>query len=260
MAKTTGNRVGILSAVDTKTKLLALIALVAEALFASSLAVLKADQALYALITCAVILAFTIIGIVIMEKSEIDTTVSTPGQLIPSPSTPSSEFLNELINSAIQTVCRAISLPNTPQGTKLRVFIFRKEGNILVCSHFWSQDPVKEQVGKLRFEITSEVAEKVAVVRAVIDERICRTEVRTMPKGTHGVTGDVADNLRFVLAAPIKRNDGTIWGTIDFDAASPEGQELLSTEVSNSVMYQVACHLQVIFSLSDTADRKALRI
>jgi len=251
MAKAKESRVGILSTIDTKTKVLALIALIAEALFLGSLTVLPSDQTLYALITCAAILVVTIIGIVIVEIAETRISSTTSHQLIPSPLTPRSEFLNELINSAIQTVCRAVSLPRTPQDAKLRVFIFRKEGSQLICSHYWSQDPVKEQVGKLRFELNSEVAKKVAVVRAAVDEKICRTPVAPLPKGAPGITGDVADDLRFVLAAPIKRNDGNIWGTVDFDTASEEGQALLSTEVSNAVMFQVARHLQVIFSLSD---------
>lgn len=251
MAKATESRVGILSTIDTKTKVLALVALIAEALFLGSLIVLPVDQVLYALITCAVILVVTIIGIVIVEIAETRISGKARDQLTPSPMTPRSEFLNELVNSAIHTICRAVSLPRTPQDAKLRVFIFRKEGTQLICSHYWSQDPVTEQVGKLRFELNSEVAERVAVVRAVVDERICRTTVAALPKDAPGVTGDVADNLRFVLAAPIRRNDGSIWGTVDFDTSSEDGQALLSTEVSNAVMFQVARHLQVIFSLSD---------
>lgn len=251
MTKAKDSRLGILSTIDTKTKVLALIALVAEALFLGSLSTLRGDQALYALITCAAILVVTIVGIVIVEVMETRISRTSTGQLVPSPLTPRSDFLNEVINSAIQTVCRAVSLPLTPQDAKLRVFIFRKDGNQLVCSHHWSQDPVKEQVGKLRFELNSETAKRVAVVRAAIDETICRTPVRPLPKGLPGVTGDVSDDLSFVLAAPIRRNEGGIWGTVDFDTASDRGQALLLTEVSNQVMFQLARHLQVIFSLAN---------
>jgi hypothetical protein len=145
-------------------------------------------------------------------------------------------------------VCRAVSLPETPQSAKLRVFIFKREDDWLVCRYHWSQDPVREQVGKLRFQMTAENAERVAVVRAFRDERICRTTISPLPKDARGVTGDVDDNLTFVLAAPILDAKGTLWGTVDFDAATEKGKALLSTEVSDAVMHQLARHLQVIFS------------
>lgn len=241
--------VSILANLDTKTKVLGLIALIAEAFFLGALTVLRDQQLLFALIACAAILLVTIIGIVVIEVTEARGTKYDRNRLTPSPLTPRSEFLNELINSAIQTVCRAVSLPQTPQIAKLRVFIFRKENTQLVCSHFWSQDPVTEQVGKLKFDLTSEVSKKVAVVRAALDDRICRTVVEPLPVDLEGVSGDVADNLSFVLAAPIKDSKGIIWGTVDLDTASEAGKALLLTEVSNAVMFQLARHLSVIFSL-----------
>ena len=240
---------GILATINTKTKVLGLIALVAEALFLGALTTLREQQLLYALLACAAILVVTIIGIVAVEVTEVRAGKADPGRLTPSPLTPQSEFLNDLINSAIQTVCRAVSLPQTPQAAKLRVFIFRKANDQLVCSHFWSQDPVAEQVGKLRFVLNSEVAKRVAVVRAALDDHICRTSIEPLPAGLGGITGDVADDLNFVLAAPIKDSKGVIWGTVDFDAASEAGRALLQNEVSNSVMFQLAKHLSVIFGL-----------
>ncbi len=240
---------GILANVDTKTKVLGLIALVAEALFLGALTILRDEQLLFALYTCAGVLLLTIIGIVIVEVTEASVTRFNANRLNPSPLTPRSEFLNEVINSAIQTVCRAVSLPQTPQSAKLRVFIFRKEHNQLVCSHYWSQDPVTEQVGKLRFDLTSEVATRVAVVRAVTDEKICRSSIEPIPANTQGVIGDVSDELKFVLAAPIKDIENNIWGTVDFDTSSDTGKALLSTEVSDAVMFQLAKHLSVIFEL-----------
>ncbi len=240
---------GILATVNTKTKVLGLIALVAEALFLGALAVLRDQQLLYALLACAAILVVTIIGIVVVEVTEVRAARPNPNVLTPSPLTPRSDFLSELINSAIQTVCRAVSLPQTPQAAKLRVFIFRKENSQLVCSHFWSQDPVTEQVGKLKFDLNSEVAKKVAVVRAALDDRICRTVVEPLPAELRGVAGDVSDDLTFVLAAPIQDSKGVVWGTVDLDAASEAGRALLQTEVSNAVMFQLAKHLSVIFGL-----------
>ena len=240
----------ILSKIDTKTKVLALVSLIAEALFLGSLATLPSDQTLYALITCAAILIITIIGIVIVEV--VETRRPDKGErMLPSPLTPDSDLLNELINGAIHTVCRAFSLPQTPESAKLRAFIFRKEGNQLVCSHFWSPNPVKEMVRYLRFEINAEIANRVAVVKAVINEEICRTEVEPLPNNLKGVTGQVSKELNFVLAAPIRNDDGSIYGVVDFDAGNEVGKSLLKTDVSDAVMYQLAQHVRVICSLPE---------
>ena len=127
---------GILATVNTKTKVLGLIALVTDALFVAALTILRAQQLLFALLACAAILLVTIIGIVVVEVTEVRAAGSNPNRLTPSPLTPQSDFLSDLINSAIQTVCRAVSLPQTPQAAKLRVFIFRKEDDQLaVFSH-----------------------------------------------------------------------------------------------------------------------------
>lgn len=175
------------------------------------------------------------------------TSVASP--LKPSPLTPDSPILTALIDSSLETVCRAVSLPQTPQAAKIRVFIFKKEIDWLVCRYQWSQDPVCEQVGKLRFQISTEIAKDVAVVRAVLDERICRTPVAQLPPCKPGVKGDVDDRLNFVLAAPIFDDKGAVWGTVDFDASTESGKALLSTEVSDAVMHQLAKHLKVVFQL-----------
>lgn len=67
------NRMNILQAVDSRTKVMALIALIAEALFLGSLATLPSSETLYALIACAVILVVTLGGIVLVEVTEIRT-------------------------------------------------------------------------------------------------------------------------------------------------------------------------------------------
>jgi hypothetical protein len=175
---------------------------------------------------------------------------TAPGKLLKaSPLTPDSPILNALIESSLETVCRAVSLPQTPQAVKIRVFIFKKEDDWLVCRYYWSQDPVREQVGKLRFEISAENAQRIAVVRALRDERICRTAVAPLPGHFPGITGDVDDSLTFVLAAPIFDKNGAVWGTVDFDTATDGGKALLSTEASDAVMHQLARHLSVVFNL-----------
>jgi hypothetical protein len=171
------------------------------------------------------------------------------GSVLPSPRTPDSVLLNQLVNGALQTVCRAVSVPETPESAKLRVFIFRKIGEHLVCSHFWSPNPVKELVGKLKFPLKEEWADRIAVVRAAVREEITRAEIEPLPTEFTETTGSVAPDLSFVLAAPILSQDGSLWGTVDFDTASQKGKALLNTEVSDAAMYQLAQHLKLIFSL-----------
>ena len=244
-----GKRSGILTTLDSKTKVMGLIALVAEALFLGSLATLPAEQTIWALTICAVILVITLVGMVVVEVTEARAKGSQP--MRPSPLTPDHSLLNELVNGAIQTVCRAVSVPQTPESAKLRVFIFRKEGNHLVCRHYWSPNPAREMVGKLRFEINTVVSEHVAVVRAAVDGGICRTSVKPLPDALNGVGGDVSKDLSFVLAAPILEPSGSIWGVVDFDAGNDTGKSLLQNEVSDSVMFQLAKHIRVIFSLTN---------
>lgn len=167
--------------------------------------------------------------------------------LQPSALTPDTELLNRLVNSCIESLCRAASLPASPSKLRLRVFVFRSEGKELVCRYYWSQDPVTEEVGQLRFTLTETTAEKVAVVRAALRKKICRAAVRPLPDNTAGVIGDVADDLTYVLACPIFK-DGTVWGTVDFDAATEAGTELLRTEDANAAIFRIAKHLELVLA------------
>jgi hypothetical protein len=92
-------------------------------------------------------------------------------------------------------------------------------------------------------------AEHVAVVRAALREEITRAEVQPLPADLTREVGHVSPDLSFVLAAPIVSQDGSLWGTVDFDTASEKGKALLNTEVSDAAMYQLAQHLKLIFSL-----------
>ncbi len=238
------NFAGILDKIDSKTKVLALITLIAEALFLGSLATLPKEQILYALMVCTLVLIVSIIGIVLIELKDHGSVDSPQLPLI------DDESLNDLLTSAIQTVCRAVGLPETPSSAKLRAFIFRKEENQLICSHYWSPNPVIEEVGKLKFDINVETAQEVAVVRAAINEETCRTPVKPLPKNFKGMTGQVAKDLFFVLATPIYDRDGNIWGAVGLDTGNEIGEELLKTEISDAVMFQLAKHLQRILSIT----------
>ena len=164
-----------------------------------------------------------------------------------------SRLLNQVVENALETVCRAMSVPNTPEKASLRAFIFRKEENQLVCRHFWDPNPSDEEVGRTRFSINEETAAHVVVVRCLLDTATSRTEVegnavKPLPKGFKGAKGRIKPSLRYVLAAPIWNEDGSIWGVIDFDASNEAGKKLLQNEVSSSVIVRLARQLSRMLS------------
>lgn len=167
-----------------------------------------------------------------------------------------SRLLNQVVENALETVCRAMSVPVTPEQATLRAFIFRNEDNELVCRHFWDPNPSDEEVGRTRFVINEETASQIVVVRCFLDTATRRTHdaeaegnaVKPLPKGFKGAKGKIKSSLRYVLAAPIWKEDGSIWGVVDFDASNEAGKKLLQTEASNSVIMRLARHLSRILS------------
>ncbi len=162
------------------------------------------------------------------------------------------EELNRLMTQALETVCRTMSTPVTPEKASLRAFIFRKEGEELVCQHFWDPLQSEEKVETTRFRINDETAEKVVVVRCFLDRATRRTKVDAterstvapLPKNFKGAKGKIKPSLKYVLAAPIRSEDDTIWGVVDFDASNNIGKKLLQEEkVSNAVILRLAGHL-----------------
>ena len=193
-------------------------------------------------------LAGSVIAIYIFNKKQ----VSENTGIKPSPLTPDSPLLNKLMEGAIATVCRGVSVPQTPESADLSAFIFKLERNELICSHYWSPNPRQEQVGINRFELKRELANQVAVVRAALDKAPCRTSVDPIPDGTNGVRGAIYPELNFVLASPILNEDKSVWGVVDFDSGNDAGKTLLMNTVSDSVMYHLAEHLRLIFSLAES--------
>jgi hypothetical protein len=159
-------------------------------------------------------------------------------------------MLNNLINETLEVICRAMSIPETPETASLRVFIFRNIKQKLICSHFWSPNPVKEHVGRLQFEINEEWANKVAIVRAAISEEVTSEEVITNNQVDLASMKSVSEHISFVLAAPIFNKDGSLWGIVDFDTLNERGKHLLMTDVSNAAIYKLSKYLQLLFSLS----------
>jgi hypothetical protein len=169
-----------------------------------------------------------------------------------SPLTPDSPLLRNVIQGAMEAVCRGVSVPQTPESAALSAFIFKKEGDELICTHYWSPNPRKERVGLLRFGLRREVAERIVVVRAALDKEPSRTPVKPLPPNAEGVSGEVEESLKFVLAAPILNDDKSLWGVVDFDTENDIGKALLMNTVSDSVMHHLARHLRLIFSLAES--------
>ena len=163
-----------------------------------------------------------------------------------SPKTPYNEKVDDLVKSALKVVCRALTTPMGFDIAKLRAFIFKKEESELICSHFWSPNPVREAVGHLKFEINSETQKEVAVVEAVVSQRVVAVDISPLSnevKEEEDGHFDIEEKLCFVLAAPITGPNGEVWGIVDIDTSTIEGMSLLQEEMAKSVILELGKHL-----------------
>jgi len=167
--------------------------------------------------------------------------------LQPSKQTPDNALLTSLVNGALETVCRAVSIPQTPDSAGLRVFIFRLVDEQLECTHHWAQNPIREEVG-LRFPVDERTAQW-AVVRAIKEQDVCLQKVDPISQTRVAANVPVSPSIACVLAAPIFTRDKLIWGIVDFDASTEPGCDLLSTPVAKSTLFQLSQHLKLILSL-----------
>jgi len=159
--------------------------------------------------------------------------------------------LNELVENALEAVCRAMSIPIAPHEAKLRVFVFRKEQDELVCRHFWGPYRADEEVGKTKFTIDPETGKRVVVVKCYLDDATQRNDdsefegndVTPLPEDFKGMKGSITRDIEYVLAAPIRNADGSVWGVVDFDASNADGIKLLKYDNSRFVITRLACHL-----------------
>lgn len=166
-----------------------------------------------------------------------------------------SKELSKAISESLETICWSMSAPLTPERASLRAFIFKRENDELVCIGFWDPYESVEQVG-LRFRIDEKTASKVVVVRCLLDNATSRTsapeggEVKPLPArfGLKG-KGEISETLRYVLAAPIRNENDTIWGVVDFDASNNTGRRLLQNErTANAVILRLARDLSKILA------------
>lgn len=158
------------------------------------------------------------------------------------------ERVKDMVESALNIVSNALSSPLSIYSLKLRAFIFKKEETTLVCTHFWAPFKVREAVNVLRFDIDSETANQVAVVKAALEKRVVAVAVSPLPETLDGIQGEVEEDLCFVLAAPILGPKGEVWGTVDLDASSPKGKQLLRQEMSKNVIFELGRHLYMILT------------
>lgn len=251
------SRKSIIAVANTEIKVLALVTLVVEATFLGSMTLMK-EKLFAALIVCAIIFAITVIGVTLIKLADLRVKRTQPQGLQQSTLTEDSPLLTEIIRGAVQTVCRGVTVPRTPEEAALRAFIFRSRGVQLVCTHYWAPANllVKEQVG-LSFPLDRSLADEVVVVRAYFDRQPVRTAPKAISKGAKGIKGEVSENLQFVLAAPICNKGGSVWGVVDLDTSNDIGRALLTTGVSDNVMYHLAEHLRLLFSLCEQSPAAA---
>lgn len=156
--------------------------------------------------------------------------------------------INKFVNDELKLICTALCAPKSAGEARLRAFVFKKEGSSLLCTHFWSPNPVKEVVGDLMFGINSETEKQVAVVKAAIRRKVCAAPISVLPDELEGVHGEIEKDLCFVLASPILGPNGEVWGTVDFDASSKIGEEILLQDISQSILFELGKQLYTVLA------------
>ena len=249
---------GVLRTLGPRTRTLALLLLVVESVFGASVfsaavvSNLSTTGFVVSVIGLIVVLLAAVAAITAIELAVERNKGGPSAPLRPSEETASSDVLDALVNSTLQMMCRTASLPLAPDKSRMRAFIFRLEGAELVCRYYWALNPTSEKVGITRFPLTESAARKVAVVRCALDRKVTRTPVQPLSAGDGHVSpgSEVAEDVRFVLAAPIFDKDGKLWGTVDFDTSNEVGRKRLLTEESDVAIVQLTQHLRVILSMA----------
>ncbi|WP_420581603.1 hypothetical protein [Reichenbachiella sp.] len=241
------NRLNLLTSISTRTQLLALIAIIGEGLFIYAFKSVQQDEKFGVAAMALVFLITIFTSIVYLELNSSKGFGATPET-----DKKASKFLNNLVLAALETVCRAVSLPADPGAIGIRVFIFKKEDDELVCKYSWSQNPVEEVVNKLKFKISQNSSREVAVVKSALNRKIEESEIKPISENLKlngEVVGDIDNQLTYVVAAPIYSSDNKIWGIVDFDTSSEVGMETLQKDSSKATMFKLASLLSTMFDI-----------
>ena len=184
-----------------------------------------------------------------LESPQAKSTGGNPG-LRRSLKTPEHSIVANLVNGAIETVCKAASIPHFPASVGLRVFIFRRADKKLVCTHYYAERDPAEPVG-LTIPMTKERADW-AIVRAIKEgPNFAFQKVDAKRQQRSAKETGVSPSIKSVLAARIHNPDRSIWGVVDFDAFSQGGCDRLATEAAQVAICDLARHLGLLFSIED---------
>jgi hypothetical protein len=147
----------------------------------------------------------------------------------------------DTIEQALEASCRAASLPRYPGDVGLRAFLFVLQGNELVCKAGWAERQHRE-VGSVSFRVDDRDEDAPVVVRAFRAGGAVFDPAPPSVKGRKGVKGAVHEEIKAILAAPIRGPDGALIGTIDFDAVAPAGTGVLATSEAKVAILALARH------------------
>jgi hypothetical protein len=117
--------------------------------------------------------------------------------------------VDQAVENALETVCRALSVPVIPEQATLRAFILRKEDSQLVCTHFYDPNPSEEKVG-MRFSIDAKTAERVQVVKCLLEAESSRTSDASVAIDAHGSLVEPLPEEYALSPSFLSLNDDTV--------------------------------------------------
>lgn len=253
--------VNIIRNIYSRTQLLALITLIGEALFIFFWFNNEPDSEngvskLSILLAALSFLIISLLSIVYLELKENNTVLEPTGET----EGKSPDFLENLIEGALEAICLAVSLPQNAIDLGLRVFIFKKENDDLVCRYAWASQTTEEVVGKLRFRISDQSSREIAVVQSAMNRSIEKRAILPLTdelKNSGQIQGKVDKDLKYVIATPIYKeidnnNNGLpLWGIVDFDTTTEFGKKILQEKTSEAALFKLAALLSKLFELEE---------
>lgn len=157
--------------------------------------------------------------------------------------------VQRFIDDVLEVIVRAVSIPNPPDLSDLRAFLFKQENNELVCRGSWALHPVDEPRGKLKFIISKEWASRVSIVRTVIEKDFTFEEINQKEQLELASEKEVSEKIIYVISAPIFNSDGTVWGIVDLDTSIEEGKTLLTSRYAKTAILKFASHFEKLIPI-----------